>query len=223
MFENTDTHDSTDAQPTADAETSDLESTATDGSRGQPATRLATVDAVLMRIADGVASYSYRWVQASFAGVFLYFGLQKWPIVQGASPVRPPVSAFVEAVGFGGWIPFSPEVGLLAIGVYEVTLGTLWLATIFEETLLGRSRVFVVTALMTAAHQFVAFLPLVVVPTVAFRQTQLWLPLVGTIPFGLALDWLAAFILKNVLFVGAFLYAYVEWAERYGLTMTTQE
>lgn len=218
MHDSTDTHDSTDAQPAADAHADGgLETAAPDSQRDQPRRTLARLDAALTWPAAALAGYSYRWVQASFAGVFFYFGLQKWPVVQGASPVRPPVKAFVEAVGFGGWIPLSAEVGLLAIGVYEVTLGALWFATIVEETQLGRSRVFIATALMTAAHQLVAFLPLVVVPGVAFRQTQLWLPLVGEIPFALALDWLAAFILKNLLFVGAFLYVYGEWARRYGL------
>lgn len=149
--------------------------------------------------------------------MFFYFGLQKWPVVRGASRVRPPVKAFVEAVGFGGWIPLPVEVGLLLIGIYEVTLGTLWFATIVEETQLGSSRVFLAAALMTVAHQVVTFLPLLLVPAVAFRHTQLWLPVVGTVPFHVALDRLSAFVLKNLLFLGAFFYVYVEWTGRYGL------
>jgi hypothetical protein len=170
----------------------------------------------LARIAGACEAGAYRWVQLSFAFVFLYFGLQKWPIVQGASPVRPPVRAFVEAVGFGGWIPLAPEVGLLSIGIYEATLGALWFATLLEERRVGSSRLFVAVALLTVAHQLVTFLPLVVVPEVAFRQTRLWLPLVGTAPFAVALDWLSAFILKNLLFLGALLYYVAEWADRYG-------
>jgi hypothetical protein len=175
----------------------------------------AAARAVLGRLADAVEGASYRWVQASFAFVFFYFGLQKWPVVQGASPVRPPVKAFVEAVGFGGWIPLPPEVGLLFIGVYEVTLGTLWFTTMLEEWQFGTSRVFVLAGLMTVAHQTITFLPLVLVPDVAFRQTQFALPLLGSIPFSIALDWLSAFILKNLLFLGAFFYCLGEWAERY--------
>jgi len=175
----------------------------------------AVVDGALARFAVACDAVAYRWAQASFAFVFLYFGLQKWPIVRGASPVRPPVQAFVEAVGFGGWIPLAPEIGLLLIGIYEASLGALWVATYLEERLLGTSRVFLGAALMTLAHQSITFLPLVVVPEVAFRGTQLWIPLVGTGPLPVALDWLSAFILKNLLFLGAFFYAFAEWAERY--------
>ncbi|MFB6192349.1 MAG: hypothetical protein ABEI11_03410 [Haloarculaceae archaeon] len=176
----------------------------------------AAVDGAIARFAAACDAVAYRWVQASFAFVFLYFGLQKWPVVRGASPVRPPVQAFVEAVGFGGWIPLAPEVGLLLIGIYEATLGVLWVATLVEERWLGTSRAFLGAAPMTLAHQSITFLPLVVVPEVAFRGTQLWLPLVGTGPLPVALDWLSAFILKNLLFLGAFFYAFAEWAERYG-------
>lgn len=167
----------------------------------------------LVRAADAV---SYRWVQASFGFVFFYFGLQKWPAIRGASPVRPPVKAFVEAVGFGGWIPLPPEHGLLLIGLFEVTLGLLWFATIAEESRSGTSRVFVLAALGTVAHQTVTFLPLVVVPGVAFRQTELVLPALGALPLPVALDWLSAFIFKNLLFLGAFFYCVGEWADRYG-------
>lgn len=174
-----------------------------------------TIDRWLIRFADLCEDNCYRWVKGSFAFVFFYFGLQKWPIIQGASPVRPPVQAFVETVGFGGWIPLAPTTGLLFIGIYEVTLGTLWFGTFIEEKYFGTSRLFVGVAAMTVAHQFVGFLPLLLVPDVAFRHTQLWLPFVGTLPLPVALDWLSAFILKNLLFVGAFLYVYVEWAKRY--------
>lgn len=180
-----------------------------------PPSYWSTIDHWLIRFAHVCEANCYRWVKGSFAFVFFYFGLQKWPIVQGASPVRPPVQAFVEAVGFGGWIPFAPETGLLFIGIYEVTLGTLWFGTFIEEEYFGTSRLFVGVAVMTVAHQFVGFLPLLLVPDVAFRHTHLWIPFIDTLPFPVALDWLAAFILKNLLFVGAFLYVYVEWAKRY--------
>lgn len=173
------------------------------------------LDRLLVRFANVCEDNCYRWVKGSFGFIFLYFGLQKWPLIRGASPVRPPVQAFVEAVGFGGWIPLAPETGLLLIGIYEATLGTLWLGTFVEEEYFGTSRVFVGVAAMTVAHQLVAFLPLLLVPDVAFRQTELWIPFVDTLAFPVALDWLSAFILKNLLFVGAFLYVYVEWAKRY--------
>lgn len=185
----------------------------TTSSKGSPAVRNRIFVGWLADVFD---ANSYRWVKGSFAFVFLYFGLQKWPVVQGASPVRPPVQAFVEAVGFGGWLPLAATTGLLLIGIYEVTLGMLWLATFFEEMYLGTSRLFLVVAFMTIAHQVVSFLPLVMVPEVAFRQTQFWIPLVGEFAFPVALDWLSAFIFKNLLFIGAFLYCFVEWAERYG-------
>ncbi len=214
MTDNTDTNDSIDSQTDQTAATDGagdqrshvVEPTAESGS--------LPVSRGLVRLTDALGTVGYRWVQASLAFVFFYFGLQKWPVVQGASPVRPPVKAFVEAVGFGGWIPFSPEVGLLFIGVYEVTMGTLWFATIVEESQFGTSRMFVPAALMTLAHQTITFLPLLVVPGVAFRQTSLALPLLGTLPLPVALDWLSAFILKNLLFLGAFFYCVGEWAER---------
>jgi len=204
MTDNTDTHDSIDA--------THGDQTASPRTTGGPST--PSIERGLARLVDAVDNVSYRWVQASFAFVFFYFGLQKWPVVQGASPVRPPVKAFVEAVGFGGWIPLPPEVGLLSIGVYEVTMGALWFATIVEESRLGTAHLFVPAALMTVAHQTVTFLPLLLVPGVAFRQTTLALPLLGTFPLPVALDWLSAFILKNLLFLGAFFYCLAEWAER---------
>lgn len=179
-----------------------------------------SVQTGLVRTIALAEAVSYRWVQASFAFVFFYFGLQKWPAVQGASPVRPPVKAFVEAVGFGGWIPLQPETGLLVIGVFEVTMGTLWFLAIVEETQFGTGRVFPLAALMTIVHQTVTFLPLLVVPGVAFRQTQLVVPLLGMVPLPVALDWLSAFILKNLLFLGAFFYCVTEWAERHSFVDT---
>jgi hypothetical protein len=158
---------------------------------------------------------AYAYTKAAFAFVFFYFGLQKWPMVQGASPVRPPVAAFVEAMGFGGVVPLAPAVGLLFIGVYEVGLGLLWTASLAEERLLSTSHVFAAVAVLTVVHQAVTFLPLALVPTVAFRQTTFWIPGVATVPFPVALDWLSAFIFKNLLFLGAFAYVFVEWRERY--------
>lgn len=181
----------------------------------------SAVNRWMVHLADVCEGTCYRWVKGSFAFIFIYFGLQKWPVIQGASPVRPPVRAFVEAVGFGGWIPLAPETGLLFIGIYEVLLGTLWFGTFVEEKYYGTSRLFVGVAMMTVAHQFVGFLPLLLVPGVAFRHTRLWIPFVTTLPFPVALDWLSAFILKNLLFVGAFMYVFVEWAKRYGEPRTT--
>jgi hypothetical protein len=71
--------------------------------------------------------------------------------------------------------------------------------------------------LLTVAHQTITFLPLLLVPGVAFRQTQLALPVVGTFPLPVALDWLSAFIFKNLLFLGALFYCAEEWAKRYAL------
>lgn len=181
---------------------------------GMPRNRFAGTLKWFARFFD---DYSYRWVQVSFAFVFFYFGLQKWPVIQGASPVRQPVTAFVVAVGFGGWLPLSAQAGLTFVGIYEVTLGILWFTSLVEETQVGTSRVFVGVALMTVAHQLITFLPLLVVFDVSFRRTEFLIPFVGTFPFPVALDWMSAFIFKNLLFLGAFFYVYVEWAKRYGL------
>jgi len=115
--------------------------------------------------------------------VFLYFGLQKPAPV--ASPIRVPVEAFARTVGvpIGIASPF--------IGWYEITLGLLFL--------LRRLRLAFFAFL---AHQVVAFLPLVVIPYVAFQPP--WIEAFGTrVPW--ALDWFSAFILKNTIFVGAFM------------------
>ena len=45
---------------------------------------------------------------------------------------------------------------------------------------------------------------------------MLWVPAVGTFALPVALDCLSAFILKDLLFAGAFLSCFVEWQERYG-------
>jgi hypothetical protein len=172
-------------------------------------------DSVERWLESTLRDHAYGYTKLAFAFVFFYFGLQKWPMVQGASPVRPPVAAFVEAMGFGGPIPLAPAVGLLLIGVYEVSLGLLWVGSLVEERLFAASNVFVLVTVLTVFHQTVTFLPLVAVPTVAFRQTTLWIPGLATVPFPVALDWLSAFIFKNQPFLGAFAYVFVEWRERY--------
>lgn len=115
--------------------------------------------------------------------MFLYFGLQKAAPV--ASPIRVPVEAFARTVGvpIGIASPF--------IGWYEITLGLLFL--------LRRLRLAFFAFLV---HQAVAFLPLVVIPYVAFQPP--WIETFGTrVPW--AFDWFSAFILKNTTFVGAFM------------------
>ncbi|MFB6219070.1 MAG: hypothetical protein ABEH77_07850 [Halobacteriaceae archaeon] len=152
-------------------------------------------------------------MKLSFAFILFWFGAQKSPLlVQGASPVRADVVAFVKAVGFGSWIPLPVAAGLLFVGMYEVTLGGLFVLNWIEELSFDTSYLMYVITPMLIAHQFGTFMPLVLIPEVVFRQTS---TLFG-LPLPFALDWMSAFIFKNLLFIGAFAYYYVEWADRYG-------
>lgn len=135
------------------------------------------------RLVETFDEYGVAFTYYAFGFVFLYFGLQKPAPV--ASPIRAPVEAFVGTAG----IPIG--IASPFIGWYEIVLGTLFL---FRRLRLA--------FFVFLAHQAVAFLPLVVIPYVAFQPP--WLDALGMdLPW--ALDWFSAFILKNTVFVGAFM------------------
>lgn len=119
----------------------------------------------------------------AFAFVFFYFGLQKPAPV--TTPVREAVHAFVSALG----IPIA--LASPFIGYYEMTLGLLFL---FRRLRLALVLFF--------AHQLTTLLVLVVVPYEVFQPP--WIHVLGVqIPW--ALDWMSAYVLKNLVFVGGFM------------------
>lgn len=116
--------------------------------------------------------------------MFVYFGLQKL-IPGNVAPVTESISLFVGAFG----VPIA--VAGPFIGLYEVTLGTLFL-----------TRRLRLAFFLFLGHQVVTLLPLVVIPYHSFQPP--WIA-VGGFALPRSLDWFAAFILKNLVFVGAFM------------------
>lgn len=119
----------------------------------------------------------------SFAFVFFYFGFQK--PAPTYSPVRLPLSDFFPHFG----IPL--EAGMVFIGFYEMFLGLLFL---FRQLRLA--------FWLFVPHQAVTFLTLLVIPYVAFQPP--WIPILGAeVPW--ALTGFGAFVVKNLIFVAAFM------------------
>lgn len=134
------------------------------------------------RLAALSRAYGADLTRFGFAFVFLTFGVQKF-LVPGPSPVDEPIVAVAEAARFPTVAPVPVSAAPLLVGVYEVVLGLCFL----------RNRIGA-AALLFVPHQIVAFLTLAVVPEQAFSPP---------VPF--AYDTFGAFVLKNVVFVGAFL------------------
>jgi len=132
------------------------------------------------RLAALARAYGASATRYAFAFVFLTFGVQKF-LVPGPSPVDEPIMAIADASRITTIVP----VGLTPafVGIYEVILGLCFL----------RNRLGVATILFVP-HHLITFLTLAVVPSLAFAPP---------IPF--AYDTFGAFVLKNVVFVGAFL------------------
>jgi uncharacterized membrane protein YkgB len=130
-----------------------------------------------------VEPHVYTYCRMAFAFVFFYFGLQKPAPTH--TPVYEPVVLFTAEFGISG------QSALLFIGTYEMSLGLL--------ILFNRIRV---AFWMFLAHQAVTILSLVIIPYVAFQPP--WLTVFGLdIPW--ALGGYSAFVLKNLVFVAAFL------------------
>lgn len=143
-------------------------------------------------------AYGYTYARLAFGFVFIFFGAQK-PIVPGASPVRADVSLFVTRLGLGA-LPGPIEWVLFFIGTYEMLLGFL----ILFDRMRPATPLFV-------AHQTTSLIAPFVVMDVAFRAPYFG---VGPLTIPYALDWFAAFALKNVLFVAAFVFLFVEYRRR---------
>ena len=135
-------------------------------------------------VAEYFVPYGTTLLYYSFGFIFVYFGLQKPAPVQ--SPVYVEVSLFVSEFG----VPSDPA--LVFIGLYEIFLGLLFF--------LKRIRI---VFWMFFAHQFVGFLTLFVIPYTIFQPPWITVPVLGLdIPW--AVGGFSAFVLKNVVWVGAF-------------------
>lgn len=134
-------------------------------------------------VEDVCRPYGIAFTYYAFAFVFFYFGLQKPLPVE--SPVRDSIGIFVGALG----IPLHPAV--IFIGMYEMILGA---AFLFRKLRLA--------FILFIPHQIVTLLVLVTVPFAVFQPP--WLTVAGLeIPW--ILDSFSAFILKNLVFIGAFM------------------
>ena len=134
------------------------------------------------RFANAALDLGAGGIRLAFAFVFLTFGAQK--LFFEPTPVDEPVTTFVTALGVpSAW---ADAYLMTFVGIYEVGLGTCFL--------FGKLRA---AAALFVPHQFVGFLSLAVVPPVAFNDP---------IPFAYA--GYGAFVLKNVVFVAAFLVLY---------------
>lgn len=159
------------------------------------------VRAAELKLASLFDKHIATYTRYALAFVFFWFGAQK-PLVVGSSPVDTTVAKFFEAVVIEGLLPIKMANISLVVGGYEVLLGTLFLLAPYY-TLADRG-----STLLFIVHQLIAFLPLFIVPAVAFQPEQY--VTLGSMTMYWQLDWFSAFILKNVLFVAAFGFYYRE-------------
>ena len=121
----------------------------------------------------------------AYGFVFFYFGLQK--IMPAETPVDNPIRLVLVRSG----LPLAFDHVRLFIGSYEMIMGTLFF--------LKRIRI---VFWLFFLHQFVGFISLVAAPYHFWFPP--WIPLFGVdIPFYLGNY--AAFVLKNLVFIAAFL------------------
>lgn len=127
--------------------------------------------------------HGVRATRLAFAFVFITFGAQKVVFPQG-SPVDGTILTFAAAIWVLPGVPieWAPEL----VGIYEMILGGVFL----------RKRLAVAAALFVP-HQLLAFLSFLITPDLAFGD-----------PAPFAFEVFGAFVLKNVVFVGAFLLLY---------------
>lgn len=134
-------------------------------------------------VRDYFVPYGTTFLYYSFGFVFFYFGLQK------PAPVQSPV--FVEVTLFAGHFGIPSRPAILFVGLYEMFLGLLFF--------LKRIRL---VFWLFFAHQIVGFLTLLTIPYSVFQPP--WLTV-----FGIDIPWavggFSAFVLKNVVWVGAFI------------------
>lgn len=149
------------------------------------------------RIVDRVFTrWAVTYTYTAFAFVFIYFGLQKPAPVD--SPVRTPVAVFVQDVSIHlSRLPLidvqiSPDTALIFIGCYEIFMGLLFLFQLIR-----------IVFWVFLAHQAVGFISILLTWDTVFQPP--WLSFLGLdVPW--ALGSFSAFVLKNVIFVGAFMF-----------------
>ena len=147
-----------------------------------------------------VAGVFERWAvgftYVAFAFVFFYFGIQKPAPVD--SPVRVPVSVFVEDLSSLLSMLVQTQVqiplkwAIILIGAYEMFLGLLFL---FRRIRLAFWLFFL--------HQIIGFIAIFLAYDVVFQPP--WLS-IGGLDIPWALGAFSAFVLKNVVFIGAFMF-----------------
>lgn len=132
---------------------------------------------------------------AAYAFVFFYYGFLK--VLPGVStPVETAVAAFVQGLGIPTLavslgLPYSIETIMLFIGLYEMTLGTLFVMRQIRAAFV-----------LFFIHQFITLTTLIVAPEAYFQQPFLQVAGVG-IPW--LFDSFAAYVLKNTIFIGGFI------------------
>ena len=136
---------------------------------------LASVDRLDRRISAFMRRWGTPGLRVSLAVIFVWFGILK-PL--GLSPAAPLVRATVAGLPF-----FSPDDWVAIIGWWEVAIGI---------TFLGRRTARVAIALL-ALQMAGTFLPLVLLPSVAFQP--------GHVPYAPTLE--GQYIIKNLLIVAA--------------------
>lgn len=149
------------------------------------------------RIADKVTEkLAVRYTYVAFGFVFFFFGLQKPAPVD--SPVRTPVSVFLaELSRMLSWIPgveveIPVGLGLNFIGFYEMFMGLLFIFGLLR-----------IAFWLFIAHQTVGFISIIVAWRSVFQPP--WLS-IGGFEFPWLLGGYSAFVLKNLLFIAAFLF-----------------
>lgn len=150
-------------------------------------------DAIVARVFE---RWAVDFTYVAFAFVFFYFGIQKPAPVD--SPVRVPVSVFVDdlssllTVLVQTQVQIPLEWAMIFIGAYEMFLGLLFL---FKRIRLA--------FWLFMFHQLVGFIAIFWAYDVVFQPP--WLS-IGGVDFPWALGAFSAFVLKNVVFIGAFMF-----------------
>lgn len=165
--------------------------------RGVPDRTADRICRVEDRIADRIFDrFAVTYTYCAFAFVFFYFGLQKPAPVD--TPVRTPVAVFVQKVSeILSTLPLvevqiPAKTALVFIGTYEMFMGLLFLFQLIR-----------VVFWFFIAHQTVGFLSIILTWDTVFQPP--WITVLGfDIPW--ALGGFSAFVLKNVLFVAAFMF-----------------
>lgn len=144
---------------------------------------------------DYFTEYGTRIAFAAYGLVFGYYGFLK--LVPGVStPVQHAVAVYMQGLGMPELmetlgLPYSIGAVMLFIGLYEATLGVLFL-----------TRRIRLAFVLFFVHQLTTLTTLVVAPEAYFQQ-----PFIDVL--GLSIPWLfdsfAAYVLKNTIFIGGFL------------------